>query len=222
MRASKLLAQRRFIEGRNMITANEYTLRRNKLLNTLDDNSVTILFAGVGKKKSGDENYEFVPNKNFYYLTGIKQENSILKGITISGGEPLCKENVKEVCEFIKDVKKEKKNFAVTKQEGDLNPLRTTANKVTVDGIVTAGVANNIKIDIGTEPKDCIEIVIVNKEEREAVQAYYDKYYKGDAIVKVVEKPTVKVEAHESTGLTGNSLVYSREDYGNALIARYN
>ena len=47
---------------------------------------------------------------------------------------------------------KEKKNFAVTKQEGDLNPLRTTANKVTVDGNVTAGVANNIKIDIGTEP----------------------------------------------------------------------
>ena len=68
-----------------MITANEYTLRRNKLLNTLDDNSVTILFAGVGKKKSGDENYEFVPNKNFYYLTGIKQENSILMLVKTDG-----------------------------------------------------------------------------------------------------------------------------------------
>lgn len=68
-----------------MITANEYTLRRNKLLNTLDDNSVTILFAGVGKKKSGDENYEFVPNKNFYYLTGIRQENSILMLVKSDG-----------------------------------------------------------------------------------------------------------------------------------------
>ena len=61
-----------------MIDREEYTLRRNKLFNLLDDNSVTILFSGVGRKKSGDENYEFVPNKNFYYLTGIEQENSIL------------------------------------------------------------------------------------------------------------------------------------------------
>lgn len=41
------------------------------------------------------------------------KNNSILKGITISGGEPLCKENIKEVCNFIKDVKKEKQNFNV-------------------------------------------------------------------------------------------------------------
>ena len=68
----------KYIEGRSMIDKEEYTLRRNKLFNQLDDNSVTILFSGVGKKKSGDENYEFVPNKNFYYLTGIEQDNSIL------------------------------------------------------------------------------------------------------------------------------------------------
>ena len=61
-----------------MITREEYTLRRNKLLNLVDDNSVTIIFSGVGRKKSADENYDFVPNKNFYYLTGIEQENSIL------------------------------------------------------------------------------------------------------------------------------------------------
>ena len=61
-----------------MITKEEYSIRRNKLFNMLDDNSVTVLFSGVGRKKSGDENYEFVPNKNFYYLTGIEQENSVL------------------------------------------------------------------------------------------------------------------------------------------------
>lgn len=71
-----------------MIDANEYTLRRNKLFDLLDDNSVTILFAGVGRKKSGDENYEFVVNKNFYYLTGIKQENSVLM-LVKSEGEKL-------------------------------------------------------------------------------------------------------------------------------------
>ena len=33
------------------------------------------------------------------------KNNSILKGVTISGGEPLCKENIEEVCNFIKKVK---------------------------------------------------------------------------------------------------------------------
>ena len=61
-----------------MIDKEEYTLRRNKLFNLLDDNSVTIIFSGVGRKRSGDENYDFIPNKNFYYLTGIEQENSVL------------------------------------------------------------------------------------------------------------------------------------------------
>ena len=40
-------------------------------------------------------------------------ENSILKGITISGGEPLCKENIGEVLDFVKDVKKVRPNFNV-------------------------------------------------------------------------------------------------------------
>ena len=41
------------------------------------------------------------------------QQNSILKGITISGGEPLCKENISDVVDFIKDVKKIKPNFNI-------------------------------------------------------------------------------------------------------------
>ena len=39
--------------------------------------------------------------------------NSILKGVTISGGEPLCPQNIAEVLDFIKEVKKEKPNFNV-------------------------------------------------------------------------------------------------------------
>ena len=45
-------------------------------------------------------------------LTRI-QENSILNGITISGGEPLCKENIAEVNKFIENVKKIKPKFDV-------------------------------------------------------------------------------------------------------------
>ena len=61
-----------------MIKAEEYSLRREKLIEKLDNGSITILFAGVGRKRSADENYDFVVNRNFYYLTGIEQENSIL------------------------------------------------------------------------------------------------------------------------------------------------
>lgn len=45
-------------------------------------------------------------------LNKIK-ENSILKGITISGGEPLCKENVSTVHKFIRDVKSLRPEFNI-------------------------------------------------------------------------------------------------------------
>ena len=61
-----------------MITKEEYAQRREKIYQSIDDNSVLILFAGVAPKKSADENYEFTVNRNFYYLTGITQESSIL------------------------------------------------------------------------------------------------------------------------------------------------
>lgn len=45
------------------------------------------------------------------------KENSILKGITISGGEPLCPENIREVNNFIEElkesIKEEKPDFNV-------------------------------------------------------------------------------------------------------------
>lgn len=66
---------------------------------------------GCHNKEAQDFNY----GKKFQeeeFIEKIKK-NSILKGITISGGEPLCRENIKEVCNFIKDVKKVKKNFNV-------------------------------------------------------------------------------------------------------------
>ncbi len=66
---------------------------------------------GCHNKEAQDFNYGTEFNKEDI-LNRIK-DNSILKGITISGGEPLCKENIKEVCEFIKDVKKIKPNFNI-------------------------------------------------------------------------------------------------------------
>lgn len=68
-----------------MIKAQEYEQRREKLFEKLDDGSITILFAGVAKKKSGDADYDFCVNRNFYYLTGIEQDNSILMLVKADG-----------------------------------------------------------------------------------------------------------------------------------------
>ena len=61
-----------------MIETSEFQKRREKLYEKIDDNSILILYAGVSKKKSADENYDFEVNKNFYYLTNIEEEGSML------------------------------------------------------------------------------------------------------------------------------------------------
>ena len=55
-----------------------YKKRREIFAKQLEKNSVAVLFSGALKKMSADSNYDFVVNTNFYYLTGINQENVIL------------------------------------------------------------------------------------------------------------------------------------------------
>lgn len=51
---------------------------REKLAETLRDQSLVVLFAGKAPQKSADENYPFTINRNFYYLTGVDEQNVIL------------------------------------------------------------------------------------------------------------------------------------------------
>ncbi|MBO4289765.1 MAG: aminopeptidase P family protein [Lachnospiraceae bacterium] len=51
---------------------------REKLIATLPQHSLTVIFAGHAPMKTGDEPYPFYANRNFVYLTGITQEDSIL------------------------------------------------------------------------------------------------------------------------------------------------
>lgn len=57
---------------------NFYIKKRNEVINKLENNSIMILFAGKDICKSADEAYEFTINRNFYYLTGINEQNDIL------------------------------------------------------------------------------------------------------------------------------------------------
>jgi Xaa-Pro aminopeptidase len=55
-----------------------FVQNRSRLAEVLPDKSVTILFAGQAPFKSADDRYKFVPNRNFYYLTGIDEPNVTL------------------------------------------------------------------------------------------------------------------------------------------------
>lgn len=55
-----------------------YSEHRSALMNKIDNNSIVILFAGNAPKKTGDEVYQFTPDRNYYYLTGISEENHIV------------------------------------------------------------------------------------------------------------------------------------------------
>lgn len=57
---------------------NKYLLNRNKLYKEIPDNSLVVLYSGALKQCSADENYPFKVNTNFYYMTGIDQDNVYL------------------------------------------------------------------------------------------------------------------------------------------------
>lgn len=58
---------------------------RINLSSKLEENSITLIFAGEAPYKSGDETYLFTPNRNFYYLTGIEREKIILMLVKRNG-----------------------------------------------------------------------------------------------------------------------------------------
>ena len=76
---------------------------RHNLINEVEDNSIIILFAGNAPTKSADEKYQFTPNRNFYYFTGINEENHILLLKKIN--------NVVEEILFIKEIDEEKERW---------------------------------------------------------------------------------------------------------------
>ena len=67
----------------------------------------------TGCHNKAAQDYKYGEKFNKKEIIERIKANSILKGVTISGGEPLCPQNIAEVLDFIKEVKKEKPNFNV-------------------------------------------------------------------------------------------------------------
>lgn len=55
-----------------------YRNNRNRLFQVMDDNSVIVLYSGHLMDMTCDEQFPFEVNKNFYYFTGINQDNVYL------------------------------------------------------------------------------------------------------------------------------------------------
>lgn len=62
-----------------------YLENRLALAKQMKDNSMLILFAGNAPKKSADGTYNFTPNRHFYYMTGIEEENVIFTLVKVQG-----------------------------------------------------------------------------------------------------------------------------------------
>jgi Xaa-Pro aminopeptidase len=62
-----------------------YKKRRDSYLDHINDQSISLFFSGVAPQKSNDQNYHFSVNRNFYYLTGINQQNVVL--MTVKGNQ---------------------------------------------------------------------------------------------------------------------------------------
>lgn len=123
-----------------MISSNEFATRRNTILSKLENNSIAILFAGKARKKSGDAFLPFEINRNFYYLTGIEQENSVLLLVKCDG----------EVSEYLfvdeKNEKVEKwTGIKMTVEEAQkISGIETVLMRSTFDGKIDAAFGNDM------------------------------------------------------------------------------
>ncbi len=58
---------------------------RKKISETLKDGTAVVLFAGSAPVKRGDEKYPFSPDRNFYYFTGLDNQNLIYTAYKADG-----------------------------------------------------------------------------------------------------------------------------------------
>ncbi len=125
-----------------------FEFNRKRVLEKLEENSLLILFAGNAPKKTADEKYSFTPNRNFYYLTGIDEEDHIIVMGKLNG-------NIIEKM-FIKEIDLEKEKWlgkTIRKEEvfnlnsiediGYLGEFRGFLNK-----IINESVDINIYLDL--------------------------------------------------------------------------
>ena len=80
---------------------NLFTINRENLISRLDNNSVVILDSGKPAHKTTDQFHRYIPNRNFYYLTGISEPNIKLM-IIKDKNNSFCYLFVEDMTEYMK------------------------------------------------------------------------------------------------------------------------
>lgn len=165
---------------------------RHKVLNKIKDNSLLILFAGKAPKKTADENYQFTPNRNFYYLTGIEEEEHILVLYKING-------EIKEYL-FIKEV-----DAIREKWEGKTIRKEEVFNICGIEEVNYLGDFNSF-----------IERTIINKEE---VNIYLDleKENKSYNFIKEIKEKYFNINILNAYRLIGELRLIKTEEEVNRI-----
>jgi Xaa-Pro aminopeptidase len=63
------------------VSKEQHSSRRNNFYQNMQAGEAMILFAGTAPRKTADATYPFFANRNFYYLTGITQKQSVLLAV---------------------------------------------------------------------------------------------------------------------------------------------
>lgn len=121
---------------------NEFETRRNKLFALMEENSVALIFAGASKILSEDECYPFESNRNFFYLTNIKQENSVLM-LVKSIGSTSTYLFVDEYNELKEKWTGRRITFEEAKKESGINNIYSTDNLETMFSLAISFENNN-------------------------------------------------------------------------------
>ena len=147
--------------------------RRKKVFEQMKDNSVAIFFSGVSKVASEDEFLPFVANKNFFYLTNIKQEHSalmLIKGI----GEQKTYLFIDPYSELKEKWTGKRLTSEKAKALSDINNIYTTDNFETMLSLALTN-DNNQYGDI-----DCIYLDLSSPE-----QKLKEKFFMNDLEIKL-------------------------------------
>lgn len=178
--------------------ASEFAERRNRLLDKIEDHSLVLLFSGVAKKASADEPYPFEVNRNFYYLTGIDQEDTILM-MSKSDGER------REYLFISPDDKAKEKWYGkrispiqAYQTSGVRNVLINTALPARLDAALnpneySLGPIERVYLDMEKEQKIAEDTDI--DDQKQSLSTIYPQLAFADAYPLIVKQRLVKSEA---------------------------
>lgn len=192
-------------------TEKEMLSRREKLFAKMEDFSILVLFSGVEKKSSADATYNFVINKNFYYMTQIEQPDSMFVMVKT----PTSKDTYLFISPYDETKEKWTGKLLTADEAREIsrvdNILLNSTFDPKLDILITSikemhGGNCNIYIDLDEELK--IAPRTTTKEFKDSVQNRYDNIVIFNAYNSIVDLRMVK--SYEEVNRIEQAIMYTK------------